>query len=89
MSRTKAMVHGMTHGRQVPYQGLSIISGAADVARRMGRPRQSIDGCLMPLQLRHRQRGVPAPSAATGSWAAHQPPVTDAFRACAFPACAR
>ena len=76
MSRTKTVVHGMTHGGQVPYQGLSIVSGAADVARRVGRPCQSIHGRLMPVQLRHRQRGIPAPSAAMGPWAAHPLPLT-------------
>ncbi len=45
--RTEAMVHRMTHGGQVPYQRLSIISGAANVARGVGRPCQCIHGRLM------------------------------------------
>ena len=72
--RTEAMVHRMTHSGQVPYQRLSIISGAADMARGVGRPCQRIHGCLMPMQLCHRQRGIPAPGTALRPWPACEVP---------------
>lgn len=62
VSRTEAVVHGMTHGGEVPDQRLGIVSGAADVARGVRRPRQGIHRRLMPLQLSHGERRVSVPT---------------------------
>ena len=57
---TKTMIHGMTHGRQIPDERLRIVTGAANVARGVRSPCQGIHWRLMPLQLSHWQRRIPA-----------------------------
>lgn len=61
----QASVHGLTHGWQVPDQGLWVISSCADVAWAMWRPGQGIYRCLMPLQLCYGQCGKPAETHST------------------------
>ncbi|KAE8732471.1 hypothetical protein F3Y22_tig00002011pilonHSYRG00001 [Hibiscus syriacus] len=51
----KSTLHRLTHGGQVPNQGLRIIPCGANVTRAMGCPRYGIDTSLMPLELNYRQ----------------------------------
>jgi hypothetical protein len=59
VQRTQALVHGLAHGGEVPDERLAVVAGGADVAGGVGRPGQRVDARLVPLQLRHRERGEP------------------------------